>query len=267
MMALLCWSHAGAINPPSKVVTFYNGFKLLENASSYDEASMIQIQMMKCFMASDNSGINIKIDDMQDITSSNRYTQQLFTNIYDRKTLKAVCNITKTTLVEQPDQNRNMQQQGALGYTSYVTKTYTQDGRTKTYYEIVFTDRKSGLITEMEKTEATGNIIAPPPASQQLGIEQLRTRAAYYYTKGMYNLAYNYYEQLVSRVPTDGDASYRIALLTFWRKGCKHKFSSRRAAQNKAKTYMQKAIEYGNAEIREKATNVKNNWENNNVYF
>lgn len=264
IIIFLCFGNLEAINPPSKVVTFYNGFRRLEQATSFDIANTIQQQMAACFIASDNSGINLKLDGFDEMSSS-FYTMKLYTMLYSEKSLKAICRITKTEIAEQPDQNRSMQQKGATHYMTYVTKNYTQNGITKVYNDIVFTHISSGFITEMANTESTGNITTT--STQQLSIEQLRTRASYYYSKGMYTQAYDYYEQLVTRMPTDGDAAYRIALLTFWRKGCKHKFSSRKAAQAKAKLYIQKAINYGNAEIREKATNVKNNWENNNVYF
>lgn len=67
--------------------------------------------------------------------------------------------------------------------------------------------------------------------------------------------------------PTDGDAAYRIALLTFWRKGCKVKYKKKKLAEEKAKEYIDVAIRYGSDEIREKAMNVRDNWNNDNVYF
>lgn len=260
---LLC-GIVNAINPPTKVLIFYNGFKQLETASSFDVANSIQQRMASCFMASENSGINLKVDGLDEM-SSNLYTMKLYSMLYSERSLKAVCNIIKTEIVEQPDQNKSMQQKGAQHYVTYVTKTYTKDGTIKTYNDVVFTLINGGYITEMTNVETSGNITTTNV--QQLSIEQLRTRAAYYYSKGMYTYAYDYYEQLVTRAPTDGDACYRIALLTFWRKGCKHKFSKKRDAEKKAKEYIRNAIRYGNSEISNKATNVSKNWENNNVYF
>jgi len=259
---LLC-GFIKAINTPTKVSIFYDGLKQLESASSFDVANSIQQRMAGCFMASENSGINLQVDGLDEM-SSNFYTMKLYSMLYSEKSLKAVCNIIRTEIVEQPDQNKSMQQKGAQHYVTHVTKTYTTNGMVKTYNDVVFTLISSGYITEMTNVEASGNLTTN---KVQLSIEQLRTRAAYYYSKGMYTQAYDYYEQLVSRAPTDGDACYRIALLTFWRKGCKHKFRRKRDAENKAKEYIKNAIEYGNYEISSKATNVSNNWENNNVYF
>lgn len=275
--AVLSCAIAGAINPPDKVFTFYNGVNQLEKASSFDEANLIQQHMAGCFMASESSGINLKIDDMDEM-SSNFYTMRLYSMLYSERSLKAVCNIIKTEIVEQPDQNKNMQQRGAQHYVTYVTKTYTRNGTAKTYNDAVFTLINGGYITEITNIEPSGKTSQGAGGSvqqqsikqqkpEQLGIEQLRARAAYCYSKGMYTDAYDYYEQLVARAPEDGDACYRIALLTFWRKGCKHKFSRKQDAEKKAKEYIRSAIMYGNYEIRSKATNVSNNWENDNVYF
>lgn len=259
---LLCNNLKG-INPPSKVLAFYNGLKQLETASSFDVANSIQQRMAGCFMASENSGINLKVDGFDEM-SSNLYTMKLYSMLYSERTLTVVSKIIKTEIVEQPDQNKSMQQKGALHYVTYVTKEYIKNGVPKTYNDVVFTLINGGFITEMTNVEASGCISTNV---RQLSIEQLRTRAAYYYSKGMYTDAYDYYEQLVTRVPTDGDACYRIALLTFWRKGCKHKFSKRRDAEQKAKEYLINAIKYGNYEISNKAANVSKNWENRNVYF
>lgn len=262
-IACICSIYAHAINPPTRVLTFYNGIKQLEQAVSFDAANTIQQRMAGCFMASENSGINLNMDGLGEM-SSTLYTMRLHSMLYDEKSLRAVCNITSTELAEQPDQNRGMQQKGAQHYITYVTKTYIQNGKSKTYTDVVSTLIINGFITEMANDESIGNTTVIP---KQLSIEQLRARAAYCYSKGMYTQAYDYYEQLVNRAPTDGDAAYRIALLTFWRKGCKHKFSNRKSAEKQAKLYIQEAIKYGNTEIREKATNVKNNWNNRNIYF
>lgn len=260
---LICVISVYAINPPTKVITFYDGFKQLEQAADFNTANTIQQRMAGCFMASENSGINLDIDELGEM-SSTLYTMKLHSMLYNEKSLKAICNIISTELAEQPDQNSRMQQKGAQHYITRVIKTYTQNGIKKTYVDIVSTLISNGLITEIINEKSIGNTSFIP---KQINIEQLRSRAAYCYSKGMYTQAYDYYEQLVSRAPTDGDAAYRIALLTFWRKGCKNKFRSRKAAEKQAKVYIQNAIKYGNAEIREKATNVKKNWDNRNVYF
>lgn len=263
IMVLAYSSCTYAINPPSKVSIFYNGLKQLEQTTDFNESNTIQQRMASCFMASENSGIQLDMDGLGEM-SSTIYTMKLHTLLYSEKSLKTVCNITSTELAGQPDQNSKMEQQGAQFYITHITKTYTQDGKTKTYSDVVSTLISNGLITEMANEESIGKTTVIP---SQLSIEQLRSRAAYCYSKGLYTQAYDYYEQLVNRAPTDGDAAYRIALLTFWRKGCKHKFSKKKAAEEQAKAYIQRAIQYGNTEIQEKATNVKKNWNNRNVYF
>lgn len=259
---LTCAAFAHAENTPIKVITFYNGLSQLENAASFDAASVIQQKMASCFMASELSGINLNMDDLGEMTSG-LYTMKLFSLLYDEKSIKVSCNIASTEEARQPDQNKGMEKKGASHLISHVKKTYTQNGVPKTYYDVVTVLISNGLITEMSNETVIENTT---DISDRLSAEQLRSRAAYCYSKGLYTQAYNYYEQLIKIAPTDGDAAYRIALLTFWRKGCKDKFN-KKAAQEKAKYYIRIAIEYGNSEISEKASNVSANWENRNVYF
>lgn len=259
----LCSMSVFAVDPPAKVKMFYGSMAELEKTKDINVANTIQQRMSECFMASENSGINLDMDGLGSMSSA-LYTMRLHTMIFDEKCLKTVCNILGTELAEQPDQNAGMQKKGAQHYITHITKTYTLNGEKKTYNDMVSTLISNGLITEMSNEET---IVNTDVISDNLTVEQLRARAAYCYSKKMYTQAYDYYEQLVRKMSTDGDAAYRIALLTFWRKGCKHKFHNRKAAEEKAKAYMEKAKQYGNQEIKEKAENVSKNWENKNVYF
>ncbi|MGN0069868.1 MAG: hypothetical protein ACI350_09115 [Prevotella sp.] len=258
-------SCAAAVNPGS-VTKFYSGLQALDRATDTNAANTAQQTMASCFMASEQSGINLSMDGLGEM-SSNLYTMKLYNMIFSEKSLKINnFSITKTEIVEQPDQNNSMQNSGAQHYVSYVTKQYVKDGKTITYNDMVFTLISNGLIVEMQNSEVSGNVTPRPRPTEELNTEQLRARAAYCYSKGMYTESYDYYEKLVSRNPTDGDAAYRIALMTFWRKGCKSRYS-RKEARRKADEYMQIALRYGNTEIRRKADNVTKNWENNNVYY
>lgn len=257
---------AYAINNPYSVSKFYAGLKSLESATSTNDANLAQQNMASCFMASDQSGINLSMDGLGEMSSS-LYTMKLFMMIYSQKSLKIEnYNITRTEIVEQPDQNSSMQKKGAQHYVTYVTKHYLQDGKRTTYNDMVFTLISNGLIVEMENSESSGIIPPTTRPSSELNVEQIRARAAYYYSKGKYRESYNYYEQLIQKSPTDGDAAYRIALMTFWRKGCKDRFS-KKTAETKAKEYLAIALNYGSYEIKNKAANVSANWEHNNVYF
>ena len=71
---------------------------------------------------------------------------------------------------------------------------------------------------------------------------------------------------IVKNDPTDGDACYRLALLTFWRKGCKDRFTKKEAHQI-AQEYIEKAILYASPDISVKARRVEANWRRGNVYF
>ena len=259
-----------AEDTPSSVKTFYGELKNLEKATSLNEANLAQQHMSFCFMGgeSGDSGIDLSMDGMEDMTST-FYTMKLFDMIYNQKSLKTEVSINNTELIEQPDQTASMQRKGAQHRVTYVTKKYLRGGNSTTYKDVVITYIENGLIVEMENSESFGESDKPSftkkPVTEQ-NVEQLRAKAAWYYSKGRYAEAYDCYGKLVESNPTDGDASYRIALLTFWRKGCKDRFS-KKVARNKALTYIDNAIRYGNWEIRSKAENVKANWNNRNVYF
>lgn len=253
-----------AVNSPTAVSKFYSCLKTLRNATNLNIANDMQQQMSACFMASEQSGINLSMDGLGEMSSS-LYTMKLFTLIYREKSLVVNYDINRTELIEQPDQTGTLQRNGAQHYVTYVTKQYSKDGKNTTYIDVVFTLISNGLIVEMENSESAG-YITPKINKDDLSIEQLRARAAYYYSRGMNDEAYNNYEKLVLKAPTDGDAAYRLALLTFWRKGCKGRFN-RKQARNKAINYINIALQYGSDEIKNKARNVKANWENNNVYF
>lgn len=267
LLALFCSNFlAFALETPSTVGRFYNGMKSLESASSLNAANSIQQDMASCFMASEQSGINLSMDDFGEMSSA-RYTIKLFTKIYTEKSMRTDYTILRTEQVEQPDQNGSAQKKGAQHYVSYVKKNYVVDGKSKSYNDIVFTFINNGLIIGMENAADDGGISIKPSNEDELSIEHLRARAAYFYTQKQYSQAYSYYEQIMKRASTDGDAAYRIALMTFWRKGCKSRFKNRQAAQDKAKEYIAVAVKYGSSEIRHKATSVRDNWENKNVYF
>lgn len=264
-LAFSCVCTSNAENNPATVSRFYSNMKSLETAKDVNAANSCQQRMANCFYAGEQGGIDLSMDGLGEMTSAS-YTMKLFFLLYRDKSLTVKYSIDGTEVVEQPDQTGGMEKKGAQHYITTVTKYYTQDGKTVKYNDKVATLISNGLIVDMENVELSGSVTPRPTPTEDLNVEQLRARAAYYYSKKQYETAYDYYEKLVSKAPTDGDASYRIALLTFWRKGCKYRFSKKQA-RSKALAYIDKAIQYGNYEISKKATNVKNNWENGNVYF
>jgi len=265
VLAFLYVGTSLAENDPTAVRSFYSNMKSLETARDVNAANTCQQRMANCFFAGDQSGIELSLDGFGDMGST-MYTIKLFTLLYKEKSLTVRYAINGTELAAQPDRTGGMEKKGAQHYVTTVTKYYTQNGKTVKYNDKVTTYISNGKIVDMENVDLSDGITPKPRPTEDLNVEQLRARAAYYYSKKQYETAYNYYEKLVSKAPTDGDASYRIALLTFWRKGCKDRFS-KKTARSKAMVYIDNAIRYGNYEISNKATNVKNNWVNGNVYF
>lgn len=274
---ILCTSKMDAIDPPSVVKTFYGGCQRLKTAKSSDEAYNIRLEMLKCFCEYAEGGNQIMVDDMTESKQATTYTMDLFNRIYIKKSLSVAYTITNTERLRQPDKNSNAEISDCPFYASYVTKTYSENGQKKTYKDVVHTMASSNEIVDIQK-ELDDNVNnkpiekddephSPAPPIENVQIKTLQARAAYYYTKGYYNLAYKTYEQIISQESTNGDAYYRLGLMTFWQKGCKYRFKNKKAARKVAKGYMLKATKYGNRAIKEKAENVYMNWFTNNTYF
>lgn len=252
---LLACITAGAIEPPAKVKQFYDNLLLLDRATDENEAYRAQRNMNQCF----SEGLEITMDGSDAEMTYGVYTSRLYTNIRKTHTLKVVgYKIENVKTLEQPDHKGNE----ATHRSTYVTKTYIRDGQTIVYRDFVSTLISNGLIATMQTENRNGQL----PLSHSMNIEQLRASAAYYYTNKHYEDAYSCYEMIVKNDPTDGDACYRLALLTFWRKGCKDRFTKKEAHQI-AQEYIEKAILYASPDISVKARRVEANWRRGNVYF
>lgn len=269
LMLLMGVTAVMADEHPRNVVKFYNGLSTLGTTRDAETAYRARKEMASCFWEGEESGLELDMDGMQEKMTSTKYTIKLYKHIYENRDWQvSSCNIIKTLPTGQPDQTRH---KGGTEYThsvTYVTKVYVQDGHSVTYNDMVETFNQNGLIIEIMNVPSFDDVslAATPVTSGNAGVEQLRARAAFYYTEKNYVAAYECYEQLLQRSPYDGDAAYRIALMTFWRKGCKNRFS-KDAAERLAKKYIEVAIEYGNPLIVQKALNVKNNWDRKNIYF
>ena len=269
LMLLMAVTAVMADEHPRNVVKFYNGLSTLGTTHNAETAYGAREEMASCFWEGQDSGLELDMDGLQEKMTSTKYTMELYQHIYKNRDWQvSSCNIIKTKLTGQPDQTGR---KGGTEFThsvTYVTKVYVQDGRSVSYNDVVETINQSGLITEIMNVSSFDDmsLTATPVSSGDAGVEQLRARAAFYYTEKNYVAAYECYEMLLQRSPYDGDAAYRIALMTFWRKGCKHRFS-KDAAERLAKQYIEVAIEYGNPLIVQKALNVKNNWDRKNIYF
>lgn len=262
-------STAFAIDPPNSVKTFYDNLQRLGTTNSSDEAASAQQSMIKCFHEGDKGGPDVTMDGIGVEIQASTYTARLYRLLFMQKSLNIEsCSILKTESNGQPDQAGGKNGMEATHLVSYVTKKYVRNGGSEIYNDLVTVSNQSGLITEMMNVSSFEGIaqFSQMVSAGETGIEQLRARAAYYYTNKDYEMAYRCYEELMERAPNDGDAAYRIALMTFWRRGCKNRFS-KREAKKVAIQYIEIAIEYAGPAIKQKAVNVWQNWDRQNVYF
>lgn len=258
-----------AIDPPQSVKIFYDNLQRLGTTNSSDEAASAQQSMVKCFHEGDKGGPDVTMDGIGEEIQASTYTARLYRLLYMQKSLKIEsCNILKTESNGQPDQVGSRNGMEATHLVSYATKTYVKNGVHEVYNDLITVSNQSGLITEMMNVTSFEGVVqfSQTVSAGETGIEQLRARAAYYYTNKDYETAYKCYEELLKRAPRDGDAAYRIALMTFWRRGCKKRFS-KKEAKKVATQYIEIAIEYANPVIKQKAINVWQNWDRQNIYF
>lgn len=221
---------------PRAVLDFYGSMRAMATATDPNRAYDLQKLMSGCFYGNDElaSGIDIPNDfkrighdrntdshDYDFLTASN-YINKLYQYIYKEKVMKVEYKPLRSEYFGiQPEFAR-----GRLGASetpcirTFVSKTYTVDGQKYEFNEIIYTDIGSGKIYEI---------------SNGGEIKSYKIKAAEAYRNGDYAKAYDCYERIVQMDRNDKDALYRLALMTYYRKGCQ---LPRKEAHRKGKAYM-----------------------------
>lgn len=258
-----CQQLKAEIPTPASVRVFYDGMQKLSTVADPNAAYYISKDMNECFY-----GLNISVSgiplpndfrffdiDKKNIShndeqlNSATYINRLNDYIYKSRIMKVSCSILKTELTgDQPDFHKGRLSVSACLVSTYVQKTYMLNGYKKTFNDTVYTDYSNGKISEIRN----GN------GANVFNINSLRIQAALAYRLGKYHEAYKCYEQIISIESKDGDALYRIGLMTYYQQGCY--FSRKSVARKKGIEYMEQANRYGSYSIGEKAENVLHNW-------
>ena len=89
-------------------------------------------------------------------------------------------------------------------------------------------------------------------------VEYIRIIAAQNYTNGKFDVAYQKYLELVKQEP-DGDAYYRLGVMTYFKEGCANLFANSKERYKKVDEFLDLAIENGSPEISKKAKYMKYN--------
>ena len=152
-----------------------------------------------------------------------------------------------------------LNEKGADNYRVMCAKyTVTYNGKTTDNYfkvvngKIINVDFTPGIISNQNQP------VASVQQSVQLTPVEIRHNAAYYYSHGDYNTAYQKYLEIV-KAENDGDAYYRLAVMTYYGEGCKNLFARNKDRYKKAVDYLKCAVKYGDSKIRRNAENMLDN--------
>lgn len=248
---------------PTSVKIFYDGMQKLTSVADPNTAYYITKEMNECFY-----GLNISVSgiplpndfrffdyDKKNIShndehlNSATYINRLSDYIYKSHIMKVSCSIQKTELAgDQPDFHKGRLAVSACLVSTYVQKTYSLNGHQRTFNDTVYTDYSNGKISEIKN----GN------GKNVVNINSLRIRAALAYRLKNYYEAYKCYEHIIAIEAKDGDALFRIGLMTYYQQGCH--YSKKSIARRKGIDYMEQASRFGNLYIRDKSNNVLHNW-------
>ncbi len=130
-----------------------------------------------------------------------------------------------------------------------VEKTYTINHQKITLRDTLLTDIPTNTICKFYNIKDV----------DEKDIADLKKQAARYYYLELYSDAYKCFEKILSINPKDGEALYRLGLMTYYARGCS--FFSKSVQHSKGKDYMIRAsqsdVVYG---FRDKADIVLKNW-------
>lgn len=135
-------------------------------------------------------------------------------------------------------------------YKVLVKKTISNGmGKSDSYEDVV------KVSTEVGKIIGISNKTGGDGANTET-IESLRFNAAELYTNKQYQEAYDAYLKIVQADAKQGDAYYRLALMTYHNKGCKKRYPSGKTRRAKALEFAEKARSYARYPIRDYSQNL-----------
>lgn len=224
---------------PDVVRTFYDGMQRMGSVTNSNDAAILQEQMAKCFPASDggsgiSSGITLNNDfrvfmktDPSPTKSSTLYTMQLYDFIYLQKVLSVKYKILNCEWCSTPDL---MSSSNNEFISCYVEKTFVFNGKNYLFNDTVqycVAERYiSGILSGSKK--------------ENIDINGLLSKAAYYYSHGEKKKSYDTYRYVIERDPKNAQALYYYGILSYYDVG--HIYKSKKRAREAACEYVLKAM-------------------------
>ncbi len=250
-------ANAQTTTVPTAVSIFYNGITAMYSASNSSTLGQIEMEMRNCFYGKENSGINMpndfrffendKTNSVNQITilTSNNYVNKLSSYMYPEKRLEP--NVSVSTYSREVGSLPNFSNGKMTTQKAYVEtivqKTYSIGQISKTFMDTVYTHVAYNKIMLV----VNGNGIST------INPDALRVEAAKYYMEKNYKKAYEVLLKIVDLDRTDGDSYYRLALMTYYGRGCKR-------SRKDGERYLDLAIRNSDYDVSNKLYNVQRYW-------
>ena len=217
---------------PAVVDKFYSSMEAMSDAPNDIKAKSYLTEIMNCFKGREHSGIPVPNDfklwgfeDEQHVTA-NIYSRRFYELAYKQKKVKMKTPSILNSQYVNEAELANFKNKKSNQYIQTIAKKTLTDGKvSKTYIDT--------LIVENEKIVIFKNNLYND--GENIDIEALRALAASYYSTRQYNKAFQTYERIIHHDPDNGNAYYRIAILTYMGKGCKK--DRKKAIQYAEKAY------------------------------
>ena len=203
---------------PAVVERFYKTMEDMSAAPNESRAMDYRTELMNCFKGRESSGIWVPNDfdlwgyENEKMLTANAYSTRFYQLAYKQKKIRMTnYTIQKSHPISEVEL-RNFKNK-SNGLIQTVVKKILSDGSTTK----AFSDT---LIVENGKIAVFRNALYN--GEDNVDLEALRALAASYYSNKQYSKAYQTYERIIEHDPGNGNAYYRLAILTYMGKGCKH---------------------------------------------
>ena len=257
---------AAQVQAPSPVRKFYSGIVKMTDCDK-QMLTELELDMEKCFCGDESSGINLPNDFRHfevdkntishnlDILTSSNYINKLSKYANEEKVLRPHVEVSTYSqkVGSLPEFGNNRMTSSSAYISTIVRKKYTfvHNGRvqSKEFIDTVYTHEAMNRIRAIYN----GNGSATTE-----DLDKLRIDAAKAYGDGRYHTAYEIFTKIAQSDKADSETYYRLALMTFYGKGCK---KDRRRGKN----LMTKASVMRPYFYSQKADIVLKNWQMPNM--
>lgn len=252
---------------PKVVRTFISCTEKLSELPSdnVNKATQLQQTIQHCFAAAEIGGLNIRNSDLfligaypNPIITSEKYSIKLKALIFDQRAVDIRHKICNTVIIKKPDQGKDVPHL----YKTTVNKSINYENRKhEVWQQLIVPYDNNKHITKIttQKEPFDDGVVTPDNAVDRMTADELLDLAAEFYSKKNLKSAYDTYSLITNKFDSNAEGWYRLAIMTYYNKGCTY-------AQPKelAKTYMRKAYDRAQGKLRDKANNVLHYWEHSN---